>query len=541
VSFEIASTDPIAHGRDLPRGFDEGCDAVVIGSGAGGAVVATQLAEAGRRVIVLEEGPYFSAAEYQGWKVSDSVRRLFREAGMLTAFGVGETPIITITLGRAVGGSSVLTGGVCFRIPGEVHDRWVHDLGLDELSERALEAAYDDVERRLSVREVPMAMRSESTHRFVEGAAKLGVAMRSVRRNTGDDCEGNARCNFACPAGAKRSVDVAYLPVATARGARVVSDALVRRVIVEHGRAAGVEGVLLGGASGGPSHRFRVRAPVVVAACGTLHTPLLLFASGLAGRAGVLGQNITLHPAVRVVARFDERIDGWNGAMQSAYSDHYAAEGIKLMGVYPPVNMLAAGMPGVGPALRRRVRDLPRCGVFGAMIHDEGGGRVRPGPGREPILSYSMAPRDLSRLRRAITILTEIAMAAGAREVLTSIFGFPPVRSVDEARAMERARYDARRIECMAFHPLGSARASNDPRRGVVDQSGECFDLPGLFVADGSILPTSIGVNSQVPIMAMATRIAWRLAERFPRLLRETRAAGDMGSRALSAVGPRIE
>ncbi len=535
MSGDITSGDPIVHGRDLPRGFDEGCDAVVIGSGAGGAVVAALLAEAGRRVVVLEEGPYFAASEYQGWKVSDSVRRLFREAGMLTAFGVGETPIITITLGRAVGGSSVLTGGVCFRIPGEVHHRWVHDLGLDQLGERALEAAYEDVERRLSVREVPAAMRSESTRRFVEGAAKLGIRMDPIRRNTGDDCEGNARCNFACPVGAKRSVDVAYLPSATASGARVVSDALVRRVIVENGRAAGVEGVLLGGEAGAPSHRFRVRAPVVVAACGTLHTPLLLLASGLRDRASLVGQNITLHPAVRVVARFDDRIDGWNGALQSVYSDHYAAEGIKLVGVYSPVNMLAAGMPGVGPTLRRRVRDLPYCGVFGAMIHDEGGGRVRPGPGREPILSYAMAPRDLARLRRSITILTEVATAAGAREVYTSIFGFPPIRSVDEARAMERARYDARRIECMAFHPLGSARASNDPRRGVVDQSGECFELPGLFVADGSILPTSIGVNSQVPIMAMATRIAWRLAERFPRLAAAARAAGDTGALALSA------
>jgi choline dehydrogenase-like flavoprotein len=91
---------------------------------------------------------------------------------------------------------------------------------------------------------------------------------------------------------------------------------------------------------------------------------------------------------------------------------------------------------------------------------------------------------------------------------------------MDQARAMERASYDARRIECMAFHPLGSARASNDRRRGIVDASGECFDLPGLFVADGSILPTSIGVNSQVPIMAIATQIGWRIAERFPRLSR---------------------
>jgi choline dehydrogenase-like flavoprotein len=534
VSGEIPSSDPIAHGRDLPRGFEEVCDVVIVGSGAGGAVMATHLAEAGLRVIVLEEGPYYRAEEYRKFTPSQTVGRVFREAGLLTAFGVGQTPIIALTVGRAVGGSSVLTGGVCFRIPGEVHHRWVHDLGLDELSERALEPAYEDVERRMSVREVPAAMRSKGTARFVEGAARLGIAMEPLRRNTGDDCEGNGRCNFACPASAKRSVDVSYLPSAVAHGARVVSDALVERVLVENGRAAGVEGRILGGAMGAPSHRFIVRAPVVVAACGTIHTPLLLQASGLPDRARALGRNITLHPAVRIAARFDEPVNGWDGAMQSVHSDHYAADGIKLVGVYTAVNILAAGFPGVGPAFRKRVRQLPHCGVFGAMIHDEGGGTVRPGPGREPILSYEMAPRDLDRLRRSVTILSEIAMAAGAREVFTSIFGFPPITSMDEARKMERERYDARRIECMAFHPLGSARASNDPRRGVVDQNGECFELPGLFVADGSILPTSIGVNSQVPIMSMATRLAWRLAERFPRLLGKSRAAGDVASLALA-------
>lgn len=533
MSGEIPSADPIAHGRDLPRGFDEACDAVVVGSGAGGAVVATLLAEAGLRVVVLEEGPYYRPSEYQTFQPTETVRRLFRESGMATALPLGDTPIITVTMGRAVGGSSVLTGGVCFRIPGEVHHRWVSDLGLDELSERALEPAYLDVERRMAVREVPVSARSRSTQRFVEGAARLGIEMHPLRRNTGDDCEGNGRCNFTCPAGAKRSVDVSYLPSAVDHGARVVSDALVDRVIVEHGRAAGVEGRILGGEQGAPSHRFRVRAPVVVAACGTLHTPLLLMASGLRDRARVLGQNVTLHPAVRAVARFDDRLDGWDGAMQSVYSDHFAAEGIKLVGVYSAPNMLAASLPGVGPTLRKRARGLSHCGIFGAMIHDEGGGTVARGPGREPLLSYRMAPRDLDRLRRSVTILAEMAIAAGAREVYTSIFGFPPITTIDQARAMEHARYDARRIECMAFHPLGSARVANDPRRGAVDQNGESFELPGLFVADGSILPTSIGVNSQVPIMGMATRIAWRLCERFRTIAAASRAASDVGRLAL--------
>jgi choline dehydrogenase-like flavoprotein len=535
MSGEIPSSDSIVYGRDLPRGFDEACDVVIVGSGAGGSVMATLLAEAGLSVIVLEEGPYWKPEEYQRFTPSQSVRRMFRESGMMTAFPAKDTPIITITTGRAVGGSSVLTGGVCFRIPGEIHHRWAHDLGLDELGERALEPAYEDVERRMSVREVPVAMRSESTNRFVAGAKKLGISMHSMRRNTGEDCEGNARCNFTCPAGAKRSVDVSYLPSATKHGARVVSDALVERILVENGRAAGITGRILGGELGAPSHAFTVRAPVVVSACGTLHTPLLLMASGLRDPSGALGHNITLHPAVRALARFDDRVDGWNGALQSVYSDHYDAEGIKLIGVYSAMNVLAAGLPGVGPTFRKRVRQLPYCATFGAMIHDEGGGSVRLGPSREPILSYQMAPLDLMRLRRSVTIVAEIAMAAGAREVFTSIFGFPSISSMDEARRLERTAYDARRIECMAFHPLGSARMSNDPRRGVVDQSGECFELPGLFIADGSILPTSIGVNSQVPIMSMATRLAWRLAERFPKLAARSRAAGDVASLALSA------
>src|SRR5690242_10706447 len=155
---------------------------------------------------------------------------------------------------------------------------------------------------------------------------------------------------------------------------------------------------------------------------------------------------------------------------------------------------------------------MARHGIFGAMVHDEGGGAVRLGPSREPVLSYRMAPRDLARLRRSITILSEMAFAGGAREVYLPIFGQSPVRSVDEVRSLEASQLDARRIECIAFHPLGSARMATDARRGVVDPDGQSYEIRDLYIADGSVLPTSIGVNSQVPIMTMATRLAWRLS-----------------------------
>jgi len=497
----------------LDCGFDEQCDVVVVGSGAGGATAATILAEAGLRVIVLEEGPYYRPEDYGKFTPSESTRRLFREAGLLAAFGLGQTPVISVTAGRAVGGSSILTGGVCFRIPGRVHQHWVESLGLTELSERALEPAYEEVERRMAVTEVPAAMRSASTQVFVDGARKLGIEMLPLKRNTGNDCEGLGRCNFGCPAVAKRSVDISYLPSAMAHGARIVSDALVERIIIKGGKAVGVRGRLLGGRFGSRGQRFTVRAPIVVLACGSLHTPKLLQFRGL--RCPKLGQNITLHPGSRVVAVFRDELKGWNGAMQSVYSDHFADEGIKLVGVYTAVNILAAALPGVGPDLTQSVHSIANFGVFGAMVHDEGGGRIWPTPGREPVLTYRMAPRDLAQLRKAIRILSEIAFAAGADRVIPPIFGIEPVRSVAQARQLETAPLDARRMECMAFHPLGSARMASDPRAGVVDQNGQCYRLPGLFIADGSVVPTSIGVNSQQGIMAVATHIAWRIRDRY--------------------------
>jgi len=509
----LPASRAVVVGRDLHRSFDESCDVVVIGSGAGGAVVASILAEAGHSVIVLEEGPYYTPEQYGAFRPTESLRRIWREAGLLTAFGLGQTPVIGLSAGRCVGGSSVLTGGVCFRIPSDVHHRWDRELGLSDLAEKHFDSAYREVERKIRVREVPADMRSRSTEKFVEGAARLGIPMHPLRRNT-EGCVGNGRCNFGCPSRAKMSVDVSYLPTALAHGARVVSDALVTRVVVERGRATGVEGKLLDGVDGGPVSTFRVRAGTVVVACGTLHTPILLGKSGLGKKATALGRNVTLHPAVRLTALFDEALDAWNGALQSVYSNHFADDGITLVGVSSPPNVLAAGLPGLGPLHRRIVADTARHGVFGALVHDEGGGTVRPGSGREPILTYRMAPPDLLRLRRAMSILAEMAFAAGAREVYSPIFGHGPVRSMAEMTRLVES-VDARRIECLAFHPLGSARMSNDIRRGVVKPDGETYEVRDLYVADGSILPTSIGVNSQLPIMAMATRIAWQLAERL--------------------------
>jgi choline dehydrogenase-like flavoprotein len=501
--------DGVVRGREVGSPVSAQADVVVVGSGAGGAVVARELANAGRSVIVVEEGGYWVPEHYSAMKPSHVFRRMAREAALGTAIGIGETPLIAILAGKCVGGSSVLTGGVCFRIPEAVLASWVRDLGLTHMSAAALDPHFAAVERAIAVETVPKHMMSRSTELFVEGASKIGIRMKPLRRNT-HGCKGEARCNFGCPNLAKMSVDVSYLPDACAHGARILSDALVERVVIARGRATGVRGRFLD-ATGEPRVPFRIAAKTVVVACGALHTPLLLRRSGLRGPR--LGRGLTLHPSVRVYGIFDDRVDGWDGAFQSVYSDDFERDGITLISAYGTPNLLAGGFPGVGNEHRRFVHRIPHTAVFGAMIHDEGGGSVRRWVSREPLISYRLAARDGERIRRAMRILAEMAFAGGARQVILPVFGASPIASMGELDTVLARRPSLRRIECVSFHPLGSAKMSTDPSRGVVNPSGETWGVSDLFVADGSVLPTSIGVNSQLPVMAVARKIAHGIAE----------------------------
>jgi choline dehydrogenase-like flavoprotein len=462
-------------------------------------------------VIVLEEGGHYTPAEYGAMRPTESLRRLYRDSGLSVATGLGDTPLISLLAGRCFGGSSVLTGGVCFRIPDDVLLDWSSRLGLARIGPDDLAARFEELEADLGVATVPDAMRSRSTELFLEGADALGIAMKPLRRNA-PSCKGASRCSFGCPTGSKRSVDVAVLPEAIERGAVVVCDAFVSRVVLEGASARGVLGSLLD-ARGRRGPDLRIEADCVVVACGSQHTPLLLRRSGIASPH--LGRHLTLHPALRVGALFDERVDGWDGAMQSVYSDHFASEGITLVGIYSTPNVLAAALPGAGRDHRRLAEQLPHLGFFGAMVHDEGSGVVRRWLGREPLVTYRMAERDRGRLLRALTILGDMAFAAGAREVLLPIFGASPVRSRTELTRAIEAMPSMRQLECAAFHPLGSARMSATADGGVVSRDGAVWGTSGLFVADGSILPSSIGVNSQLPVMALALDVARGIAARL--------------------------
>lgn len=494
--------------RDLTADLTLDADVVVIGSGAGGSVVATELALRGLRVIVLEEGPRVTAEQHGAMRPSESMRHLWRDGAFTLALGLGDSPAINVTMGRGVGGSSMLTGAVCFRIPDAVLDHWQRELGLRDYTPALLDEAVTHVEKAIHVEEVPVDMRSRSTALFAEGSRARGVELAPIRRNT-KGCDGCGRCNFGCPHGAKMSVDLAYLPRAVAAGAEVWSHTLVEKIVMKGRRAVGVKGRLLNGPEGRPGARLTVYAARVVVAAGAWHTPKVLQRSGI-GHERFVGEGLTLHPGFRVLGRFREKVRGWQGALQSAYTDAYEREGITLMGLFVPTGVLGATMPGVGPEHMENSARIDHLAMFGGIIHDQGGGTVHRGFGREPIVTYRMAPEDRALIPRALTLMAETFFAAGAEEVYLPVLGLPGL-SADRFRAFDLAAVPARRLECASQHPLGSARMGCSPLNSVVDPDGKVWDLDNVWIADGSVLPTSLGVNPQLSIMTVATRIAWRM------------------------------
>lgn len=468
-------------------------DVCVIGAGAGGAVTAAELAEGGASVVVLEQGPRHDADRFSA-RPLDMLARLYRDGGQTTTLG---TPPILLPLGRGLGGTTLVNSGTCFRTPAAVLERWRREFGLEALAdEQALDPCFARVEQALSISEVTPELAGRNAAVVRRGAEALGWSHGYLRRNA-RGCVGSGVCAFGCPTSAKQHVGITYIPRAEAAGAQVISGADVRHVLVERGVARGVEARLANG--GG---RLEVRAPTVIVACGTIHTPLLLQRSGLGRASGELGRNLALHPATGAFALMDEVVDMARGVPQSFYVDEFAADGIMFEGVAGPPSYVAMSLPLSGRRHAAAMANYRQLAMFGLMVSDRSRGSVRSLAGR-PVIRYELVEEDVVRFRRGLRRMEELFLAAGAREVY---LGLPGGVSPERARARD--------LKLMAFHPLGTARADARPEHGVVDGDLRLHGAQGVYVADGSVVPSSLGVNPQLTIMALATRLAHGLLGR---------------------------
>jgi choline dehydrogenase-like flavoprotein len=498
-----APTDGAAVARDV----HEVGDVVVVGSGAGGAVVARELAARGRDVVLVEEGGFFTGRDFTG-NPRAMIDLLYRNRGLTGALG---RPPIPIPLGRCVGGTTTINSGTCYRAPDYVLEEWTERYGVRGVREPELRPCFERVEAELNVQPVPDETYGRNSALFERGAAALGYTGARIPRNT-RGCLGTGVCAFGCPQDGKQAMHVSYVPRALADGARLYTRCRVERVLLSGGRAIGIVGRFVDAAERDTGRELRVLARHVVMACGALLTPALLERSGVPDPSGQRGQNLHIHPATRVGALYEEEVRGWEEVPQAYNVHHFTREGIFIQGQFVPPAMEAPVLPGVGTAHKARMASFARLGSFGALISDESAGRVRAGRGRWPRVTYRLGPADAAKLARAIGLTAEIFFAAGAREVYSGVHSRPVLRSIDEARALQQARLPAADFEMMAFHPQGTARMGEDPRTAVTDSVGRVHGTAGLWVSDASLLPSSCKVNPQITIMALATRVAQQLS-----------------------------
>ena len=496
------------HGpADVEEDLTLDCDVVVIGSGAGGAVVAKELAEQGHAVMILEEGHYFDRGDFTGRAV-EMYRKMYRDNGL--TFSVGNV-WIPIPQGRTVGGSTTVNSGTCYRVPSRVLREWRDELGLHDFTEATMDGYYRRVEDIMGVAEARAEYLGGVAKVIARGCDRLGYKHRPLRRNA-PDCDGQGMCCFGCPTDAKRSTNVSYVPMALKAGAELFHGARVTRILTSGSQATGVVAAL--GGEGESPRTLTVHARAVVVACGSIMTPVLLQQNGLCQGSGQLGRNLSIHPAAAGMGMFDERIAGYAAIPQGYSIDEFHDEGILFEGASAPLELLMAASPMLGPKLIEMAEGFDRAAMFGFMVEDSSRGRVRVIGGR-PVITYFLNDTDVARIKRGFEILIRVFLAAGAERIHPQVHGFEVIRGEADLARFQRARLRARDFELTAYHPLGTARMGKDPSRSVIGLDHESHEVRNLYIVDGAAVPSALGVNPQMTIMAMATRAAERIDARL--------------------------
>lgn len=493
----------------LPEGETLECDVVVVGTGAGGAPMAKALAERGHAVLLVEEGPYFTRKDFTGRPVQ-MMKQMYRQGGATVAFG---NTAIPVPIGRGVGGTTLINSGTCFRLPREVLASWRAE-GLRDFTDDALDPFYEEVEEVIGVGPSTAAALGAPARIIARGCDALGYSHHPLMRNA-PGCDGQGLCCFGCPTEAKRSTNVSYVPLALDKGAQLITGLRIERVLTERDAAVGVSGVATA-----DGRKLTVRAKVVVLACGTLNTPALLERSGLCGTSGQLGRNLSIHPASAGLGVFDEEVNASRTVPQGYAIDEFKHEGLYFEGGQVPLELTAATLSGSGPSFISLMEQFNKSFTFGFMVKDTSRGRVSASASGEPSMRYSVNEHDRALLQRGFAILSRVYFAAGAKEVRLPVLGFDRLRSLDDVAKLERATVPARHMDLTAYHPLGTARMGVAPLSSVVDETNEAHDVHHLFISDGSAVPSSLGVNPQLTLMAMSLRAAGFVHRRLERLQR---------------------
>jgi len=506
--------------RALAQDIALDADVAIVGSGAGGGTAAEILALAGLTVVVLEEGPLKTSGDFR-MRESEAYPDLYQDSAARKT----RDKAINILQGRCVGGGTTVNWTSSFRTPPDTLAFWQREFGLVGFTAEDLAPWFAQMEARLSIGPWEVAPNANN-ETLARGARKIGIAASSIRRNV-TGCWNLGYCGMGCPINAKQSMLVTTIPAALAKGATLVTRVRVRNLVQKDGRVTQLEGHAMDAQGIAPTPRnVRVRARAFISAAGGIGTPALLMRSGAPDPHGILGKRTFLHPAVVSAALMPDRVDGFAGAPQTIYSDHFLGTqpidgplGYKLEA--PPLHpvLTAITLPDDGVAHARWMQDFPRMQVLIALLRDgfnpeSQGGNVRLRDDGTPQLDYPLLPLLWDGARRALRSMAEIQFAAGAKLVMPVHAEGAAFNSFADARAaIDGFALQPLVTPVVSAHVMGGAPLGPDPKRAVVASTGRHHQLENLYVFDGSLFPTSIGANPQLSIYGIVARLATALAQ----------------------------
>jgi choline dehydrogenase-like flavoprotein len=508
----------ITKGEQITSGLNLKAEVCVIGSGAGGAVVAKELAEAGRDVVLLEQGGHYTKVEFTQ-REDEMMPLLYEDMGQRATVDQS----IIILQGRNVGGSTVHNLCYCFRTPEPILEKWKREDGLRDMSYAQMLPSFERVERMLKVKEIPEHQINKLNHKIREGCEKLGYH-GMVSKHNRENCTTSGFCLLGCPFDAKQSMLITYIPAADKAGARIYANCAVAKIVAQGRRVRAVEGMVVD-ALQRPRHKLRVEAQVVVLSAGAINSPQILLNSGIANSSRQIGKNLHLHPSVLLAGIYDEDINGYTGIPQSYYVDEFIDlekdpdSGYILMPVYGFPVATATQLPGFGREHSEIMHSFHRTVGILVLMHDQSAGVVEVGRNGKPQISYKINAKEQQLFLDGMKHCAEILFAGGAKKVLAPYEDPLWLKPGDDLRAIDRRGLRANEIPIASTHPQSTCRMGEDPRRSVVNSWCQSHDLKNLFVCDMGVFPSSLGAPPQITTASIADRTAGYIKDNWARLV----------------------
>jgi choline dehydrogenase-like flavoprotein len=516
----LASGWKVIDASTLNEDHQLAADVVVIGTGAGGGVTAEILALAGLKVVMVEEGQLKSSSDFK-MREAQAYPALYQESAARKT----KDKAINILQGRTVGGSTTVNWTSSFRTPNGTLAYWQKNFGLKDYTPESLAPWFTMMERRLNV-SVWTTPPNENNDLLRRGAAKLGIPAAAILRNV-NGCWNLGYCGMGCPTNAKQSMLVTTVPSALSHGAVLLTRARAEKLQFTGDKVESLLCHAIAQDGLAPTGKtLIIRARHYVLSGGAINSPALLLRSKAPNPNSLLGKRTFLHPTVISAALHDHRVEGFSGAPQTIYSDHFLETqaidgpiGYKLEA--PPLHPLlfSSTMNGFGAYHAQMMKQFAHAHALLALLRDgfheqSQGGMVQLRDDGSPVLDYPFNDFIWDGVRRALLTMAEIQFAAGAKSV-------HPVHEMSEGytswnaakKAIESLPYKPLVTRVVSAHVMGGCTMSDDTRIGVVSSIGRYHGITNLSVHDGSLFPTSIGANPQLSIYGITSRLASKLAE----------------------------